>query len=39
MKEPKTKKMKLIYKAIDYSFIKEEYIKNTYSRIIKYQLC
>ena len=31
MKEPKTKKMKLIYKAIDYSFIKEEYIKNTYN--------
>ena len=27
----KTKKMKLIYKAIDYSFIKEEYIKNTYN--------
>lgn len=31
MKEPKNIKMKLVYKAIDYSFIKEDYIRNTYS--------
>lgn len=31
MKVPKSKKMKLIYKAIDYSFIKDEYIRNTYN--------
>lgn len=31
MKEPKSLKMKLIYKAIDYNFINEGYIRNTYS--------
>ena len=31
MKEPKSLKMKLIYKAIDYNFINEDYIRNTYS--------
>lgn len=30
MKEPKCKEKKLVYKAVDYSFIKDMYIKNTY---------
>ena len=35
MLEPKSKEKQIIYKALDYSFVKENYVKNTYDYIRK----